>query len=158
MGNQTWTEYSFVLVRYQHPDGKRLILLGHMRTRTKDKNGNDNPWGLPGGEIHEHNCETALLRARKELFQETGKRIPQKRFVACGIVELKKLKRRIHVFSVSLTEEEYRDEIPPHHEFIEFEWYEENVRKFPFEQMPEGHDVWLPIMLKSDSKETKVRL
>lgn len=137
-------DYVLVLVRYSD-----RLLLGQMRTGKVSTDGSASPWGLPGGK--RKRSEQLYKAAIRELWEETGKLISRERFVACGSIHDNKEKRAYHIFSVELTQFEFREDIPPHREFISFKWFP--CGELPWDKMLPEHKKWVPQMLRGGGRQ-----
>ena len=136
--------HALVIVRYA---GR--ILLGRMNTKKLSITGTPFPWGLPGGGVQKG--EPALRAAKRELRQEVRKRLPTPRFVYRGSVYDERDDRTFFVFSVALSQKEFRERVPPHREFKEFRWF--TLAELPWNEMLEEHHDWLPYLLNADATD-----
>lgn len=114
------------------------LLLGRMKTKRLDASGNEFPWGLPGGKRRAN--ELHIRAAKRELREETHKHLPTRRFRFLGTTE--SAGRRYHLYSVRLTQKEFRERVPPHREFVEFRWF--SCDALPWEAMLPEHREWMP--------------
>lgn len=117
------------------------LLLGRMKTKKFAANGTAFPWGLPGGTPRPDEAfdRTAVREAR----QETRKRISRHRFTKQ--LAITRDDYTFHVYSVRLSQREFREHVPPHREFIEFRWFK--VREVPWGEMLPGTREWLEEVL-----------
>lgn len=118
------------------------LLLGRMKTVKLAVDGSAFPWGLPGGT--RKRTEKLVRTANREAHEELNKYVGIRRFMYQDSWE--DGDNHYHLFSVVLSQKEFREHIPPHREFVEFAWFK--PFEIPWKQMlPEARARLEPIIL-----------
>ncbi len=108
------------------------LLLGRMKTAKLALDGSRFPWGLPGGT--RKRTEKLVRTAKREAHEELGKYLNVRRFKYQG--DWEDGDNHYHLFSVIVSQKEFREHIPPHREFVAFAWF--TPFEVPWKQMLPG--------------------